>query len=86
MVRFLQISYKLMVFSNCNAIFDRSSRSLFLQFRVFNDADSNQVFNINFADDWIGTADLWCWNDRSTNWTTALPIGEVLQYLEIVKN
>ena len=24
--------------------------------------DSKQIFSINFADDWVQTADIWCWN------------------------
>ena len=39
------------------------SRPLFIYFCLFNTVDSKQVniFNINFADDWIWTADLWYW-------------------------
>ena len=33
----------------------------FLYFRLFNTVDSKQMFNINFADDWIRTVDLWYW-------------------------
>ena len=29
--------------------------------RLFNTVDSKQMFNINFANDWIQTADLWHW-------------------------
>ena len=31
----------------------------FLYFRLFNTVDSKQMFKLNFADDWILTADLW---------------------------
>ena len=34
------------------------SRPLFLYFRFFNTVDCKQMFNINFADDWIQTAHL----------------------------
>ena len=33
----------------------------FFFFRLFNTVDSKQMFNINFADDWIRSADLWYW-------------------------
>ena len=33
----------------------------FLYFRLFNTVDINLMFNINFADDWIRTVDLWYW-------------------------
>ena len=39
---------------------------LFL-FRLFNTVDSKQTFNINLADDWIRTADLWCRSDCPAN-------------------
>ena len=35
------------------------SGHLFLYFRLFNSVDSKQMFNINNADDWIQTSDLW---------------------------
>ena len=35
------------------------SRPPFIYFRLLNTADSKQVFNINFANDWIRTMDLW---------------------------
>ena len=35
------------------------SRPLFLYIRLFNAVDSKQMFNINFANDWIRTANLW---------------------------
>ena len=35
------------------------SRPLFTFFVFFNTVDSKQMFNINFADDWISTADLY---------------------------
>ena len=35
------------------------SLSLFHYFRLFNTVGSKQMFNINFADDWIWTMDLW---------------------------
>ena len=35
------------------------SRPLFLHFCLFNAVDSKQMFNINFANDWIWTSDLW---------------------------
>ena len=35
------------------------SLPLFLDFRLFNTVDSKQTFNINFANDWIRTTDLW---------------------------
>ena len=35
------------------------SRPLFLYVRLFNTIDSKQMFNLNFADDWIWTADVW---------------------------
>ena len=37
------------------------SRPFLLYFRLFNTDDSIQMCNINFADDWIQTADLWYW-------------------------
>ena len=30
----------------------------FLYFRLFNSVDTKQMYNINFANDWIRTADL----------------------------
>ena len=37
------------------------SRPLFLYFRLFNTVgDSKKMFNVNFAEVWIRTADLWC--------------------------
>ena len=36
-----------------------NSKPLFLNFRLFKTVDSKQMFNINFADDWIRSADLW---------------------------
>ena len=36
------------------------SRPLFLYFHLFNTVDSKQMFNLNFADDWIRNAALWC--------------------------
>ena len=32
----------------------------FCFFRLFNTVHGKQMFNINFADDWIRTTDLWC--------------------------
>ena len=37
----------------------RAILGLFLYFRLFNTVVSEQMFNINFADDWIQTVDLW---------------------------
>ena len=37
------------------------SRPIFLKFCLFNTFNRKQMFNINFADDWIRTADLWYW-------------------------
>ena len=37
------------------------SRSLFLYFRLFNAVYGKQMFNLNFANDWIQTADHWYW-------------------------
>ena len=34
----------------------------FLYFRLFKIVYNKQMFDINFANDWIWTADLWCWN------------------------
>ena len=31
----------------------------YIYFRLFNTVDSNQMFNINFTNDWIRTMDLW---------------------------
>ena len=36
-------------------------RPLFLYFRLFNAVARKQMFNVNFADDWIRTPDLWYW-------------------------
>ena len=44
------------------------SSSLFLYFRLFNSVESKQMFNINYANDWIRTMDLWCQNCCLT-WT-----------------
>ena len=46
----------------------------FLYFRLFNTVDSKQMFNINLADDWIRTVDLWYRSVRSTNWATTTSI------------
>ena len=35
------------------------SRPLFLYFRLFNAVESKQMFNMNFINDWIRTADVW---------------------------
>ena len=37
----------------------RHSQPLFLSFCLFHTIESTQMFNINFADDWIRTLDLW---------------------------
>ena len=34
---------------------------LFLHFRLFNAVDGKQRLNINYAEDWIWTLDLWYW-------------------------
>ena len=34
------------------------SRPLLFYFRIFNTVDSKQMFNLNFADDWIQTMDI----------------------------
>ena len=39
-------------------------RPLFLYFCLFNIVVSKQMFHINFADDWIRTADRWYWKRR----------------------
>ena len=36
-------------------------RPLFRYFRLFYAVHSKQMFNLNFADDWIRAAGLWCW-------------------------
>ena len=43
-------------------------RPLFLYFRLFQYSWPLAMFNKNFADDGIRTADLWCQNDRFANW------------------
>ena len=36
--------------------------------------------NINFADDWIRTADLWYWKQPLYQWATPLPLlGKILR-------
>ena len=42
-----------MIFGNCHFW------PHFLYFRLFKTVDSEQMFNIIFANDWIQTADLW---------------------------
>ena len=50
------------ILSVCALLKMDHSLPLFLNFRLFNTVDSNQMFkSINIADDWIRTADHWCW-------------------------
>ena len=37
------------------------SRNLFLYFRLFNSVDNKEMYIVNFADDWIRTAEVWYW-------------------------
>ena len=37
------------------------SRPLFLYFCLFNTVESTQMFNMNFDNEWIRTAELWYW-------------------------
>ena len=51
----------------------------FHYFRLFNTGDSKRRFNVNFADDWIQTADLWSWK-RPLYQTTAQRCREILNF------
>ena len=66
--------------SNTLAFFKMGhSRPLFLYFHLFNTVDSKQIFNMNFADDWIRTADHWYCKRPLYQWTTT-----TAQYLSIL--
>ena len=54
-------------------------RPLFLYFRLSNSVDRKQMFNKNFADDWIRTADLWYCKLPSTNWATSTVLRHLLK-------
>ena len=47
----------------------------FLYFDLFNTVDRNQMFYINFADDWIRSADLWIWSTALPTEPQPLPLS-----------